>query len=90
METIQFKDEDLKKAILFKMKEEHLIDQVAKDITEDGITLEDVPDYINVHEQEQEKPCKADVFTSALDAAEKQAALENTHRPPHTPPTQER
>ncbi|KXB54168.1 hypothetical protein HMPREF3190_00119, partial [Umbribacter vaginalis] len=55
-----------------------------------GITLEDVPDYINVHEQEQEKPCKADVFTSALDAAEKQAALENTHRPPHTPPTQER
>lgn len=55
-----------------------------------GITLEDVPDYINVHEQEQEKPCKADVFTSALDAAEKQAAAENTHRPPHTPPSQER
>ena len=55
-----------------------------------GITLEDVPDYINVHEQEQDKPCAGDVFTSALDAAEKQAALENTHRPPHTPPTQER
>lgn len=55
-----------------------------------GITLKDVPDYINVHEQEQDKPCEADVFTSALDAAEKQAAAENTHRPPHTPPSQER
>ena len=30
------------------------------------------------------------VFTSTLDAAEKQAAAENTHRPPHTPPEQER
>ena len=55
-----------------------------------GITLKDVPDYANVHEQEQDKPCEADVFTSTLDAAEKQAAAENTHRPPHTPPTQER
>ena len=55
-----------------------------------GITLKDVPDYTNVHEQEQDKPCAADVFTSTLDAAEKQAAAENTHRPPHTPPEQER
>lgn len=31
-----------------------------------------------------------DIFTSTLDAAEKQAAAENTHRPPHTPPEQER
>lgn len=30
------------------------------------------------------------VFMSTLDAAEKQAALENTHRPPQTPPEQER
>lgn len=55
-----------------------------------GITLKDVPDYTNVHEQEQDKPCAGDVFTSTLDAAEKQAAAENTHRPPHTPPEQER
>ena len=55
-----------------------------------GITLKDVPDYVSVHAHEQEKPCAADVFTSTLDAAEKQAAAENTHRPPHTPPTQER
>lgn len=59
-------------------------------LEECGITLKDVPDYINVHEQEQDKPCEADDFTSTLDAAEKQAALENTHRPPHTPPEQER
>lgn len=59
-------------------------------LEECGITLKDVPDYINVHEQEQDKPCEADVFTSTLDAAEKQAAAENTHRPPHTPPSQER
>lgn len=37
-----------------------------------------------------DKPCAADVFTSTLDAAEKQAAAENTHRPPHTPHEQER
>ena len=55
-----------------------------------GITLKDVPDYVSLHAHEQEKPCAADVFTSTLDAAEKQAAAENTHRPPHTPPTQER
>ena len=59
-------------------------------LEECGITLKDLPDYINVHKQEQDKPCEADVFTSTLDAAEKQAALENTHRPPHTPPEQER
>ena len=57
-------------------------------LEECGITLKDVPDYINVHEQD--KPCAKDVFTSTLDAAEKQAAAENTHRPPHTPPEQER
>ena len=55
-----------------------------------GITLKDVPDYTNVHEQEQDKPCAADVFTSTLDAAEKQAAAENTHRPGNQPPTHER
>ena len=55
-----------------------------------GITLKDVPDYTNVHEQEQDKPCAADVFTSTLDAAEKQAARENTHRPGNQPPTHER
>ena len=55
-----------------------------------GITLKDVPDYTNVHEQEQDKPCEADIFTSALDAAEKQAAAENSHRPGNQPPTHER
>jgi len=55
-----------------------------------GITLEDVPDYANVYEQEQDKPCEADVFTSTLDAAEKQAAAENGHRPGNQPPTHER
>ena len=59
-------------------------------LEECGITLKDVPDYTNVHEQEQDKPCAADVFTSALDAAEKQAAAENTHRPGNQPPTHER
>lgn len=59
-------------------------------LEECGITLKDVPDYANVHEQEQDKPREADVFTSTLDAAEKQAAAENTHRPPHIPPEQER
>ena len=59
-------------------------------LEECGITLKDVPDYINVHEQEQDKPCEADVFTSTLDAAEKQAARENTHRPGNQPPTHER
>lgn len=38
----------------------------------------------------QAEPCVGDIFTSALDAAEKQAALENSFRPPHTPPTHER
>ena len=55
-----------------------------------GITLKDVPDYVSVHAHEQEKPCAADVFTSTLDAAEKQAARENTHRPGNQPPTHER
>lgn len=59
-------------------------------LEECGITLKDVPDYINVHEQEQDKPCAGDVFTSTLDAAEKQAAAENTHRPGNQPPTHER
>lgn len=53
-----------------------------------GIALKEVPDYTNIHEQD--KPCKADVFTSTLDAAEKQAAAENTHRPGNQPPEQER
>ena len=35
MDTIQFKDENLKSAILSEMKERHLIDQAAQDITED-------------------------------------------------------
>lgn len=59
-------------------------------LEECGITLKDLPDYINVHKQEQDKPYAGDIFTSTLDAAEKQAAAENTHRPPHTPPEQER
>lgn len=59
-------------------------------LEECGITLKDLPDYINVHKQEQAEPCAADVFTSALDAAEKQAAAENTRRPGNQPPTHER
>lgn len=59
-------------------------------LEECGITLKDLPDYINVHKQEQAEPCAADVFTSTLDAAEKQAAAENTHRPGNQPPEQER
>lgn len=38
----------------------------------------------------QAEPCAGDVFISTLDAAEKQAAAENGHRPPHTPHEQER
>lgn len=37
-----------------------------------------------------DKPCAGDVFTSTLDAAEKQAALENASRPGNQPPTHER
>lgn len=59
-------------------------------LEECGITLKDLPDYINVHKQEQAEPCAADVFTSTLDAAEKQAAAENTRRPGNQPPEQER
>ena len=42
--------------------------------------------YFHVREELNEK----DVFTSTLDAAEKQAAAENTHRPGNQPPTHER
>lgn len=38
----------------------------------------------------KDEPCAADIFSATLDAAEKQAALENSFRPPHTPPEHER
>ena len=56
-----------------------------------GITLKDVPDYAPIEHIEQ-LPSRdpAAAFTTSLDAAEKQAATENMHRPPHTPPEHER